>query len=275
MTALTIVPEPAEPTGLADADARDARAAELLRRAKTAPEGERRRIWQRVVLDYLDVAEAVARRYRSRAQDWDDVRQVAFVGLTKAVIRFEPSRGIGLVSFAVPTVAGEIKRHLRDRTWAVRPPRRLQELHLRLDAEMPELAQRLGRTPTLAELSAHLGEPRSVVAEALECGQGMRPASLDAEHEGPGGHEPVTLADLLGAEDDAFARAELLATLRRACLPLTARERRILHLRFYEEWTQEQIAAELGVTQMQVSRLLAKILATLRSRIDADEALAS
>jgi len=278
VTALTIVASPtAEHRDAAQSDARDLRAAELLEMARSASESERRSIHQRVVLDYLEVAEAVARRYRSHGQDWDDVRQVAFVGLTKAVMRFEPSRGVGLVSFAVPTVAGEIKRHLRDRTWTVRPPRRLQELHLRLDVANAELAQALGRTPTVAELAAHLGEPRAMVAEALDCRQSMRPASLDAERgeDGPGG-DTTTLADSLGVEDDGYARAELLTTLRRACRTLTPRERRILYLRFTEERTQEEIAREIGVTQMQVSRLLTKILATLRARIgDEEQRLAS
>lgn len=261
------------PTG--DPEARNEAAVAMLAAASDAPEPERGELQRRVVLAYLDVAEAVASRYRSRAHDWNDLRQVAFVGLTKAVHRFEPSRGADLISFAVPTIAGEIKRYIRDTSWSVRPPRRLQELYVRVVAEAPRLAQSIGRSPTTHELAAHLGETPELVVQAIECAHDLQPESLDAPRGDADGDQPVTLGDSIGVADDGLARAELVATLRWACRVLTPRERRIVYLRFFEDRTQAEIAAELGVTQMQVSRLLAKILATLRLRLVPDGSIAA
>ena len=251
-----------------DAIARNARAVAMLISARSSPPEERRRIHQQVVLDYLDVAHAVAGRYRSPSQDPHDLRQVAYVGLTKAVQRFEPERGEDIVSFVVPTISGEIKRYLRDSTWTVRPPRSLQELHAELRRSMEDLTQRLGREPTLAELAEAAGKPPAVVAEALGCAQGRQPVSLDT----PVGGEAreagcATLGDALPAPATDFERADLAITLAQACRSLSPSERRILHLRFYREYTQTQIAAECGVSQMQVSRLLTRILGTLRARL--------
>lgn len=244
---------------------RDRRAETLFRSLEGADESERRGIRQQIVVEYLDVAEAIAHRYSSRPEDWNDIRQVACVGLVKAVCRFDVNRG-DFVSFAVPTIAGEIKRHLRDNSWFVRPPRRLQELHTVLASEIPRVAQQLGRSPSPRDMAENLGESYDIVCEAVSCFQGMRPVSLDAATHDEGG----TLAETLGADDANLAHAELSVTLRAACATLTARERRILFLRFTREQTQTQIAAELGITQMQVSRLLTKILASLRERLSAE-----
>jgi len=249
---------------------RNARAVALLIRARRASPRERRRIQQQVVLDYAEVARAVANRFRSPAQDYRDLCQVAYIGLTKAVQRFEPSRGRDIVSFAVPTISGEIKRYLRDSSWTVRPPRRLQELWTELSTELGDLEQRLGREPTIAELAAETGEPASLVAEALRCIQGRRPFSLDAPLEGSEGGESSALHEHLADEEAGFERVELALSVSAACRDLSQYERRILYLRFFEERTQAEIAAELGVSQMQVSRLLRAILRKMRSRLAAN-----
>jgi len=179
------------------------------------------------------------------------------------------------VSFAVPTIEGEIKSYLRDSSWLVRRPRQLQELHLELRATVPRIAQRLGHEPSIAEIAEETGIAPARVAEALACGQGRHPASLDAPlRDGADEHETVTLGDTIRASGSDFARADLSAALHEACRTLTPREQRIIYLRFVHEQTQSQIARECGVTQMQISRLLAKILATLRERLG-PEALAA
>lgn len=247
---------------------RDARAAALLAAAKRATPRERRRLEQQVVLDYLEVARAVANRFRSATQDYGDLCQVAYIGLTKAVQRFEPSRGHDIVSFAVPTISGEIKRYLRDTSWTVRPPRRVQELWSELQAETPELTQQLGREPTVDELAEATGRSRSRVAEALRSVQGRIPLSLDAPADGGTDDGMIALRDLLASADDpGFERVDLACSISAACRELSETERRILRLRFYEERTQTEIAAELGVSQMQVSRLLRKILCKMRSAL--------
>lgn len=239
----------------------------LFSEAAEAPEAERQRIQRRIVIEHLDVAEAIARRYAGRSQEWGDIRQVAYVGLVKAARRFDSSKGDDFVSFAVPTISGEIKRHLRDNGWFIRPPRRIQELRSVLLAEVPRMTQELGRTPALDDIARDLGESHATVSEALNCQESLRPVSLDVTvHEG----EALTLADTIGGTDAQFERAELSATLHSACRHLSARERRIVYLRFFQEQTQSEIARELGVTQMQVSRLLSKILGRLRDELPAE-----
>lgn len=238
---------------------------ELFRRAAASSGAERERIRQQLVINYLGIADAVAHRFASRPQDWSDVRQVAYVGLIKAVDRFDPELAADFASFAVPTIAGEIKRHLRDNGWVVRPPRSLQELHGLIVKERSCAAQDLGHDPSPAELAERIGEDPARVAEAVSCRNGMSPVSLDtAVHEDDDG---TTLADTIGFADVELERAELVQTLRSACRCLSARERRILYLRFFREQTQSEIAVEIGVTQMQVSRLLTKILGALRGAL--------
>lgn len=234
---------------------------------------DRERARQKTVLEHIGIAEAVAHRYRSRSQDWGDIRQVAYVGLIKAVDRFDPSRGDDFASFAVPTIAGEIKRHLRDNGWTVRPPRALQELHGSVIREIPRIAQQLGHDPSSEEIAQSLGQSVARVAEALTCQRSMSPISLDAPVHAE--DDRTALADTLGSTGDDLERAELVQTLRVACRSLSPRERRILFLRFYHNQTQSEIAQELGVTQMQISRLLTKILGQLRSLLGSEEALAA
>ncbi|WP_324014717.1 sigma-70 family RNA polymerase sigma factor [Microbacterium sp. JZ37] len=268
ISAIAPTPAPARRAPRAQED-RNARAVALLERARSAPAAERTRLQQQVVVEYLDVADAVASRYVSRPQDAGDVRQVAYLGLTKAVQRFAPDRGADIVSFAVPTIAGEIKRHLRDTSWVVRPPRQLQELHAELRTAVPRIAQQLGHDPSPAEIAAETGFAVEHVVEAIDCGQGRQPASLDAPHAAtPDGS--LTLGDTLHASGADFARAEVSAALAAACRTLSPRERRILYLRFFHEQTQAEIARECGVTQMQISRLLTKILSTLRGQLTPD-----
>lgn len=235
----------------------------LFHSASSASAEDRRRIEQDIVIEYLDVADAVSRRYAHRNQDWNDLRQVARIGLVKAVRRFDASRGEDFVSFAVPTITGEIKRHLRDHSWVVRPPRHLQELHSALVAEIPRVTQELGRQPTAREMASDLGEELDAVVEATRCRHGMWPVSLDATTQ----DGETALIETLAGRGGDFERAELAVTLRDALTVLTPRERRIVFLRFFQERTQSEIGAELGVTQMQVSRLLTKILDALRDRL--------
>ena len=237
-------------------------------RAGTLAPAERRRIHDDVVVDYLGVAETIARRYSAGIQDWHDIRQVAYLGLVKAARRFDPDRGDDFVSFAVPTISGEIKRHLRDHSWFVRPPRPLQELSASIARAVPGLLQELGRQPSPEEIAERVGHDTPEVTAAMGAAGGMRPVSLDAP--GRDGDGP-SVGDSVGAVDDRLEHTEVMAEVTAACRRLPARDRRILYLRFYEERTQQEIASELGVTQMQVSRLLTRILSWLREELSPAE----
>lgn len=236
--------------------------------ADPAGDAERRRLHERIVLDHLELADQIARQHSGRAHDWSDLRQVGYLGLVKAARRYDPGFGAPFVSFAIPTISGEIKRHLRDNGWVVRPPRQVQELRHALLGVVPALTQRLGRTPTEQELAAHTGHPREAVVEALAAHTSLRPVSLDfTVHE----EEGTSLGDTLGADDPGYVRAERTVLLDAARGILSDRDRRILHLRFVDECSQSEIAAELGVTQMQVSRLLTRILGQLRAELTRGE----
>ncbi|WP_203454401.1 SigB/SigF/SigG family RNA polymerase sigma factor [Jiangella aurantiaca] len=244
--------------------ARERRTRDLYRRAADARGAERRRLIDEVVVLHLGLAEAIARRYYRRGLDSDDVLQVANLGLVNAATRFDPARGKDFVSFAVPTISGEIKRHFRDHGWAVRPPRRVQELQAEVSVATAELAQEQGATPTPADVADRLGVEIDDVREAGASHECFSPASID--YRGADGEE-TSLADTLGEEDSGFERAEAVVALERACRDLDRRDRRILYLRFFRGRTQEEIGDELGVTQMQVSRLLARIMRQLRAKL--------
>jgi len=273
MRALTVPPTTRRPgmTALtrkvADHEERNARMVAVLAAARRGPEEERRRAVQHVVTEYLDVAEAVANRYRSRPQDHSDVQQVAYLGLVKAVQRFDPSRGGDIVSFAVPTIAGEIKRYFRDSSWMVRPPRALQELDAELRAAVAALSQRLGREPTIDEVARETGIPRHQVAEGLRCAQARQPVSLDGPCRMPSDAEGATLGETLSAPQDDFSRADRSVAIAQACRGLSARDRKILRMRFVQDCTQDEIARACDVTQMQISRLLTRILRDLRTQL--------
>jgi RNA polymerase sigma-B factor len=242
--------------------ARSERTAALFLEAATSTKEGRRRIHQRIVIDYLDVAESIARRYSGGKHDWSDLRQVACLGLVKAVKGFDLSKGDDFVAYCAPTIAGEVKRYLRDHGWFVRPPRSVQELRGRIGEAQPRLMQELGRMPSVVELAQDLGEEVPKVDEALRSHESLRPASLDVVTAAVEEADP--LVALLGTFDARLERIETLASMAPACRRLSARDRHILYLRFFEERTQAQIGQELKVTQMQVSRLLAQILERLR-----------
>jgi len=216
----------------------------------------------------LPVARSIAHQFHNRGEPADDLDQVALLGLVKAVNGFDPEKGAEFLSYAVPTITGEVKRYFRDVAWAVRPPRRIQDLQAEITPAIDALAQVHGRAPRAGEIADHLGREEDEIVEALACGGCFTPASIDDR--GPSG-DGYRVADRLGEDEHGFARAEAVVTLAEACRRLKPRDRRILYLRFYLDWTQEQIAGELGVTQMQVSRLLARIFRNLRKDIGAEQ----
>jgi RNA polymerase sigma-B factor len=216
-----------------------------------------------LVAAHLGLAEYLARRFANRGEPLDDLVQVASFGLLKAVDRFDPERGVEFSTYATHTIVGEIKRHFRDRGWAIRAPRRMQELYLRLGKVVGTLGQELGRSPTIAELAAEVAVSEEEVLEALEAGAAYRFASLDSPVGGD--EEGQTLASKLGEEDSHFVDAEDRATLFPLLAQLPAREQRIIRLRFFDGLTQSEIATRLGISQMHVSRLLARSVAQLRA----------
>jgi RNA polymerase sigma-B factor len=220
----------------------------------------------RIVQRCLPLADHIARRFDGRGEPRDDLVQVARVGLVNAVIRFDVNAGSDFVSFAVPTIMGEVRRHFRDNSWSVKVPRRLKELHLRLGAATAELSQRLGRAPTASELAAELEMDRDEVIEGLVAGSSYNTLSIDGGG-GGGDQDAPAIADTLGDVDSALDRIENRETLRPLLESLPERERTVLVLRFFESMTQTQIAERIGVSQMHVSRLLARALSRLRDQL--------
>jgi len=213
--------------------------------------------------------EYLARRFRNRGEPLDDLVQVATIGLIKSVDRFDLERGVEFSTYATPTIVGEIKRHFRDKGWAIRVPRRLQELKLSLTKATSELSQKNGRSPTVAELAQHLGMTEEEILEGLESANAYSAVSLDAPDGGD--DDSPAVADSLGMLDDALEGVEYRESLKPLLEQLPAREKKILMLRFFGNMTQSQIAAELGISQMHVSRLLARTLAQLRTRLLVEE----
>jgi RNA polymerase sigma-B factor len=216
----------------------------------------------RMVTEHLRLAHHLARRFANRGESHDDLVQVASLALVKAAERFDPDRGIMFSTFAAASIIGELKRHFRDRGWAVRAPRRLQELLLEIGSTVDRLGQELGRAPTVAELAKEIGATEDDVLEALEAGQSYRTASLDASD-----REGMTMAESLGAEDGGFTQVENHSALAQAMERLSSRDRLIVKLRFEDGLSQSEIAGRLGVSQMQISRLLAASLRQLRASI--------
>jgi len=216
---------------------------------------------------HLPLVEHLARRFAGRGEPLDDLVQVGTIGLIKSVDRFDVERGVEFSTYATPTIVGEIKRHFRDKGWAIRVPRRLQELRLGLGAATEELAHSLGRAPTVAELSARLGVSEEEVLEGLESANAYSTVSLDAGSETDDG--PGAMLDTIGIDDDALEGVEYRESLRPLLARLPARERQILLLRFFRNMTQSQIAAATGISQMHVSRLLSHALAVLREGLSA------
>jgi RNA polymerase sigma-B factor len=213
---------------------------------------------------FLPLARQLARRYERSDEPFDDLVQVAALGLVKAIDRFDPAREIAFSSFAVPTILGEIKRHFRDRTWSVRVPRDLQELALRIDRAVSALSTDLHRSPSVPEIAAAVEAPEELVLEALEASGAYRATSIDAPRATQG--EPgETLGDSLGRDEAGFALAEDRATLERLMSTIGERDREVLRLRFEEDMTQAEIGERIGVSQMQVSRIIRQSIARLRA----------
>jgi RNA polymerase sigma-B factor len=214
----------------------------------------------------LPLADHIARRFDGRGEARDDLVQVARVGLVNAVIRFNVDAGSDFVSFAVPTIMGEVRRHFRDNSWSVKVPRRLKELHLQLGAATAELSQRLGRAPTPTELAELLGMDRAEVVEGLVAGSSYNTLSIDSG--GSGNEDAPAIADTLGDVDATLDQIENREALRPLLESLPDRERAVVVLRFFESMTQTQIAERIGVSQMHVSRLLARALTRLRDQLE-------
>jgi RNA polymerase sigma-B factor len=227
------------------------------------------RVRDELVEMHLPLVEYLARRFRNRGEPLDDLIQVATIGLIKSVDRFDLERGVEFSTYATPTIVGEIKRHFRDKGWAIRVPRRLQELKLSLAKATSELSQRNGRAPTVAELATHLGMSEEEVLEGLESANAYSAVSLDAPDTGD--DDSPAVADSLGTTDDSLEGVEYRESLKPLLEKLPAREKKILLLRFFGNMTQSQIAAELGISQMHVSRLLARTLAQLREGLLAED----
>ena len=240
-----------------DADSASVRAALERLHGLPADDPDRRRLRQHVVESHLPLVRALANRYRDLGEPLDDLVQVGTIGLIHAVDRFDPGRGTGLASYATPNILGEIRRHFRDRAWAVRVPRRLQELQARTSAAREQLVQRLGRSPTVSELARELGLEEEAVLEGLDAQRAYAAVPLER----PEGHVEVdgALVTVDSGLDEVVDRESLRPVLR----GLPAREKRILALRYFRGLSQSQIAEELGISQMHVSRLLARTLERL------------
>jgi RNA polymerase sigma-B factor len=213
---------------------------------------------------FLPLARQLARRYQRPEEPFDDLFQVACLGLVKAIDRFDLEREVAFSSYAVPTILGEIKRYFRDRTWSVRVPRDLQELALKVDRAVSELSLDLHRQPTVEEIGEKVGADEEDVLEALEASGAYKATSLES----PRGSEEEsgdTLGDTLGTEEHGFALAEDRATIEHLMRSITPREREVLHLRFAEDLTQAEIGERIGVSQMQVSRIIRQSVARLRA----------
>jgi RNA polymerase sigma-B factor len=231
-------------------------------------DAQRARLRDQLVEIHLPLVEYLARRFRNRGEPLDDLVQVATIGLIKSVDRFDLERGVEFSTYATPTIVGEIKRHFRDKGWAIRVPRRLQELKLNLTKATSELSQKNGRSPTVAELAQHLGLSEEEILEGLESANAYSAVSLDAPD---GDDDSPAVADSLGMVDDALEGVEYRESLKPLLEKLPAREKKILMLRFFGGMTQSQIAAQLGISQMHVSRLLARTLAQLRVGLLAED----
>jgi RNA polymerase sigma-B factor len=215
---------------------------------------------------WLPLANHLAHRYGGRGEPTDDLTQTAAIGLIKAIDKYDPTRGVDFAGYAIPTIIGEIKRHFRDRTWSVRVPRRLQELRLAITEANSTLTHTLGRSPTVADIATHLAITEEDVLEGLEGARAYNATSLSTPISADGTTE---LGDTLGDTDHEYELAETRVALGPALATLDEREQKILTLRFYGNLTQSQIAEQIGISQMHVSRLLTRALAKLRDALDA------
>ncbi len=263
---------PAEPqtTGLDD----ERRARDDARLFKAWIERGDRHARAELIERFLPLARSLARRYQRGSEPFEDLVQVASIALVKAIDRYDPARGYAFSSFAVPTIAGELKRHFRDHTWMVRPPRGVQELTLRVEGALARLTQQLDRSPTTGELAAAVGVTDEQVLEGMQARSARGALSLHAPLGEPG--EAASLEDTLGADDPDLERAEQRAELDRLMAYVSPRARAMLRMRFEEDMTQAEIGAVVGLSQMQVSRILRQTIAQLREvSVDAANATAA
>jgi RNA polymerase sigma-B factor len=223
-----------------------------------------RRQREAIIRRVLPLADHVARRFAGRGVPQDDLFQVACVGLINAVNRFDPDTGADFLSFAVPTVMGEVRRHFRDNGWSVKVPRRLKELRAQLVAACAELTQQIGRAPTATEIARHLDVDRETVVEAMIADAGYSASSLDAKTSTD--DESPAICETLGGPDPALDKVIDIETVRPLIAALPDRERKMLALRFAGDMTQEEIAQHMGYSQMHISRLLTRVLSTLREQ---------
>jgi RNA polymerase sigma-B factor len=216
---------------------------------------------------FMPLARRLAARYAGGAEPFDDLVQVASVGLVKAIDRFDPERGTAFSTFAVPTILGELKRHFRDRGWSVHVPRDVQERILRVERATAELPAKLGHAPTVREIANRIEASEEEVLEAMHAAQGHHAVSLDAASTVGDGDEPTPLGDRIGEEDPSFDTVEYGAAIAPVLEEISERDRRVLHLRFVEDMTQSEIAERVGVSQMHVSRILRAAVDRLRREV--------
>ncbi len=242
---------------------------ELLRRYARDPSPAVR---EELVERFMPLAKRLASRYAGGAEPFDDLVQVASVGLVKSIDRFDPERGTAFSTFAVPTILGELKRHFRDRGWSIHVPREVQERILKVERALAELPARLGRAPTVADIAERLGVSDEQVLEAMHASQGHHAVSLDAPSgASPDGDEPAPLGERIGSDDLGFDTVEYGVAIGPALAEVSERDRLILHLRFVEDLTQSEIAERVGVSQMHVSRILRSTLDRLREAVRDDQ----
>ncbi len=252
---------PGGPPGRVDGERDRAPDAELFGRAHRDGDVRAR---EQLIERYLPLARRLARRYQRAEEPLEDLVQVASLGLVKAVDRFDPARRVAFSSFAVPTILGELKRHFRDRTWSVRVPRDLQELVLRVDQAVLRLSVGRRRAPSVSEIARAVDASEEQVLDALEAAAAYRAVSLDATRSAQVDEPGESIADTLGEDDGGYRRAEERATLEPLLAGISPRERTVLELRFGEDLTQVEIGQRIGVSQMQVSRLIRQALGHLR-----------
>ncbi|MDP9067205.1 MAG: RNA polymerase sigma factor SigF [Actinomycetota bacterium] len=234
---------------------------------RAAGRNEQPALREQLVEQHIGLVEFLARRFRNRGEPLEDLVQVGTIGLLKAIERFDLEREVEFSTYATPTIVGELKRHFRDKGWAVRVPRRLQELHLELTKVVGHLGQDLGRSPTVPEIAHSMGTTEEAVLEGLEIAQAYNFTSLDAPIDTDDGGS-TSFADQLGEDDEHLENLEYRASLAPEMAKLPERERKILYLRFFKGLTQSEIAERLDISQMHVSRLLNRTLANLRHALE-------
>ncbi len=225
---------------------------------------------EQLIEQYMSLVRSLARRYSYRGEQLDDLVQIGAIGLIKAIDRFDLTRGVELTTYATPNIIGEIKRHFRDRGWSVRVPRGLQELNVQLSKLVESLTVQYGRSPTVPELAKAAGVEEEEVLEALESGRAYSSLSLSQGSSSSEDGEELDPLESLGTEEHQYEVSEDRAVLAPGFRALDERERRILHLRFFEGLTQSQIAQQVGISQMHVSRLIRRALEKIRDEIDAE-----